>query len=113
MRRGEWIWTQFSTWRAHESVGLIHQIEHWRNDERARNDTDDQCYLLLPWRCIDQLASLEVLQVIVRNRGDVEYDGGGKKRECHQGLERIRPDVGFHAKHEEQRGANYNQDPDA
>src|SRR5438094_3484293 len=51
---------------------MIHEIEHWRNHKRARDYTNNERHLLLPRRCIDQLTGLEVLQIIVRDGGDVE-----------------------------------------
>ena len=69
---------------------------------RAGEDTDDERDLLLPRSRIDQLPGLEVLQVVVRDRGDVEDDGGGEKRESHQRLGRVRPDIRFHAEHQQQ-----------
>ena len=81
LRRRQWIWTQFSARCADEPIGLIHEIEHRRNDQRAREDTEDERDLLLPRSRINQLTSLQVLQIVVRNRGDVENDRGGEKRE--------------------------------
>ncbi len=69
--------------RADKTVGFIHQVEHGRNDNGACENTDDQCHLLFPWRRVDELTGLKILQVIVRDRGDIEDDRGGEKRESH------------------------------
>ena len=69
---------------------MIHEIEHWRNHKRARDYTDNERHLLLPRRCIDQLTGLEVLQIIVRDGGDVKDHCGRKERECHQRFARVR-----------------------
>ncbi len=101
MRRGERRRTQVRTRRAEETVGLIDQVEHGRNDGRASEDTDDERDLLLPRSRIDQLPGLKILQVVVRDRGDVEDYRSGEKREGHQRLERIRPDVRLYAQDQE------------
>ena len=113
LRRGQRRRSQFRARRADETVGLIDQIEHRRNDDRAGENTDDERDLLFPRRRIDQLAGLQILQVVVRDRGDVENHRGGEKREGHQRLGRFRPDVRFHAEHEQQRRADHDQDADA
>ena len=93
--------TRFSARRSDETVSVIHEIEYRRNDERARDDAEDQRDLLLPWCCINQLSGLEVLQVVIGNRRNVEDHCSRKKRERHQRLARIRADVRFHANHEQ------------
>ena len=110
---GERIGTQFRARRADESIRLIHQVEHRRNDERASEHTDDQCDLLLPRRRIDQLTGLEVLQIVVRDRGDVENHRGGEKREGHERFARFRPHVRLYAEHKQQRRADHDQNADA
>src|SRR5438045_8357029 len=62
LRRRQWMWTKFSARCADKTIGLIDQIEHWRNHKRARDDTDDERDLLLPWRRIDELSCLQILQ---------------------------------------------------
>src|SRR5438132_2660736 len=57
---------------------MIHEIQHRRNHERARDYTDHQRHLLLPWRRINELAGLEILQVIVGDCGNVENHCGGE-----------------------------------
>ena len=47
---------------------------------RTEDHADDQRDLLLPRRRADQLAGLEVLQVVVGDRGDAEHDRGGEQR---------------------------------
>ena len=82
--------TQLRARRADKTVGVIHQIEHRRNNERACDDTNDQRDLLLPRRRIDQLTGLEILKVIVGNRCHVENYRGGEKRERDQRFARVR-----------------------
>ena len=53
LRRRQWMWTKFRAGRADESIGMIDQVEHRRNDERARDDAEDQRDLLLPGRRIE------------------------------------------------------------
>ncbi len=53
--------TQIRTRRAHETVSVIYEIKHWWNHKRARDHTDDERDLLLPWRGIDKLARLQIL----------------------------------------------------
>jgi hypothetical protein len=62
--------------RAGKSVGVIEQIEDRRNDDRPHHDAHDERDLLAPRRCVDELARLEVLQVIVRDGSDTEQHGG-------------------------------------
>ena len=69
---------------AGEAIGLRQQIEYGWNDQRAGDDTDDQRHLLTPWRGADELAGFEILQIVVRDRGDREDDGGGKEGERRQ-----------------------------
>src|ERR671919_358864 len=60
----------------------------WASDEikpacGPGEDTDDKRELLLPRSGLDELAGLEVLQVIVRDCGHIEDHRGGEKRESH------------------------------
>src|SRR5438094_8022589 len=87
--------TQVGTRCANKSVSMIHQIEHWGNDEGTRDYADHECNLLLPRRRINKLPGFEILQIIVCDRGDVENNRGSKKRERHQSLACIRRNVGF------------------
>ena len=107
LRRGQRVRTRFSARRADETVSVIHEIEHRRDDERARDHADDQRDLLLPWRRIDQLSGLEVLQVIIGDRRHIEDHRGREKRECHQRFAGVRADVRFDADHQQQRRADH------
>src|SRR4029077_2764438 len=109
LRRRQRMWTKFSSGRADESIGMIHQVEYRWNDERARDDAEDQRHLLPPGRRMNQLASLKVLQIVVGNRSNVENDRCGKQRECHEGFACFRPDIRLHPDHQQQRCANDNQ----
>src|SRR5207248_7956632 len=104
---------QLGTWRPNKAVSMIDQIEHRWNDECARDHPDHECDLLLPRSRINELPGLEILQVVVSDRGDVENDRSGEKRECHQSFARIRRNVWLHAKNEQQGGTDYHQDANA
>ena len=101
LRRGQWLRSQLSARCADETVRLIDQIEHRRNHDGAGENTDDQRDLLFPRSRIDQLTGLQILQIVIRDRGHVENHGGGEKREGHQRLGRVRPDVRFYADHQQ------------
>src|SRR3546814_10081705 len=62
--------------RADEAQRLVEHIEHRRHDERAEDHADDQRDLLLPRRRADELAGLEVLEIVVRDRRDTEHKPG-------------------------------------
>ena len=55
-------------------IGAVEKVEHERNDERAGDDADDQGGLLAPRCGADELAGLEILQVVIRDDGDGEDD---------------------------------------
>ena len=67
--------------RAGEAVRLGEQVEHGRNHRRARADADDQRDLLAHRRRADELAGLEILQVVVRDRRAGEHDRRDEQRE--------------------------------
>ena len=69
--------------------------------------------MLLPGCRVNQLSGLEILEVIVGNRGNVENDRSGKKRECHQSLDRLWPDVWLDTEHKQQRSPDHDQNTDA
>ena len=50
---------------AREAVGLIEQIQHRRDDERADDAAEQQRDLLTPRRRADEMARLEILHVVV------------------------------------------------
>ena len=60
---------------------LRQQVQHRRNHRRARDDADDERDLLPPRRRADELAGLEILQVVVRDRRAREHDGRDEQRE--------------------------------
>ena len=66
--------------RSGEAVRAPEQIEDRRDDRRADHDADDERDLLAPRRRVDELACLEVLQVVVRDRRDAEHDRGDEER---------------------------------
>ncbi len=70
--------------RAGEAVGVVQQIEDRRDDRGAGDDADDQRHLLLPRRRIDELAGLQILQVVVGDGRDGEHHRGDEQREGHQ-----------------------------
>src|SRR5436309_1891678 len=101
--------TQIRTRRAHETVSVIYEIEHWWNHKRARDHTDDERDLLLPWRGIDKLAGLQILEVVVRNRRHIEDYRRCEQRERNQRCARIRTDVRFDSHHQKQGGADHDR----
>src|ERR1700743_472008 len=64
-----------------ESVGMIYEVEHWRNDCSAGNDADDECNLLLPGRGFHELTGLQILEVVVGNAGHRKNHRRYKQRE--------------------------------
>ncbi len=74
--------------RAQEAVGVVEQVEHRRDDERARDDADHERPLLPRRRRVDELAGLEVLQVVVGDGRHGEHHRGQEERERHQRLPR-------------------------
>ncbi len=83
LRRWQRMWAQLGARSADESIRMINQIEHRRNNERTCDHAENQRDLLLPWRRINELTGFEVLQVVIRDRGDIENYRRRKKRERH------------------------------
>src|SRR3546814_12267890 len=54
-------------WRG-DAVGAVQQVEHRRHDQRAGERADVEHQLLLPGRGADDVAGLEVLQVVAADR---------------------------------------------
>src|SRR5687768_6088278 len=77
LRRGERIGT--GSRRTGEAVGGVEHVEHRRDDDGAENDAVDQGELLAPRGRADQLAGLEVLEIVVGDGGDAEHDRGGEQ----------------------------------
>ena len=65
--------------RAGEAVGGVEQVEHRRDHDRAEDHAVDQRHLLPPRRRADQLAGLQVLEIVVGDGGDAEHDRGGEQ----------------------------------
>src|SRR5437870_2262684 len=99
--------------RGDKTVGVIYQIEHGRNHKCSGDDANHEGDLLFPRRCVDQLGGLQILQVVVRDSGDVENDRGREKRERHQRFAGLRPNVRFYAEHEQQRRADHYENANA
>ena len=78
--------------RAGEAIGLVEQVEDRRDHRRAEEDADHQRHLLAPGRGVDQLAGLEVLQVVVGDGRHGEHHGGDEQRVGDQ--RRARPGPG-------------------
>ena len=110
---GRRVRSQFRAGRADKTVGLIHQVEHRRNDERAGNHPDNERDLLLPRRRIDELTGLEILQIVICDRGDVENYRCGEKRESHQRLARLPVRHTVLAQHKQQGRADHHQNSNA
>ena len=60
---------------------LREQVEHERNHRRAGSDADDERDLLAHRRRADELAGLQILQVVVRDRRAGEDDRRHEERE--------------------------------
>ena len=71
---------------AGEAVGPAEQPQHRRDGERAGEHPEHQRGLLLPRRGVDQLAGLQVLQVVVGDGADGEDDRGHEQGEGDQRL---------------------------
>src|SRR5437016_4688356 len=107
------MWTKFSARRTDKAIGTIDKIEHRRNHERARDNADYECPLLLPRSRINKLSGLEILKIVVGNRRYVENYRGREQRERDQRFASIRTDVRFDSQHQKQRGADHDQNSDA
>ena len=71
---------------AGEAVGPVQQIKNRRDDRSTGDHADHQRHLLLPRRGVDQLAGLEILQVVVGDRRGGEHHRGDEQRIGDQGL---------------------------
>ena len=78
LRRGERI--DALAGRRADAVGLEQQVEHRRHDRGARDRTDAEHDLLPPRRRADELAGLEVLQVVAADRGRAADHGADHDR---------------------------------
>ena len=99
--------------RAGEAVGVIEQIQDRRNDRRAGDHADDQRHCCFARRRVDQLAGLEVLQVVVGDGGDGEHDRRDEQREGDQRLFSLAGRSGLMPNDQQQRRADHDQDADA
>ena len=72
--------------RALEGEGGVQQVEDRRDDQRAEDHAEHQRDLLPPRRRIDQLAGLQVLEVVVGDGGDAEDD---RRHEQGEGDQRL------------------------
>ena len=73
-----------------EPIGRIEHNQNRRDDNRAEDDADNERNLLPPRRRADELTGFEILEVDVRNRGNVEHDGRNEKRKRDQRRRRRR-----------------------
>ncbi len=110
LRRGEGIGA--STRRADEAEGVVEDGQDRRDHQGAEDHADDQRDLLLPRRCADQLAGLEILEIVVRNSCNAENDGGDEQRISDQALRRIDPEFAAENGDQHQRNAEHGEDPD-
>ena len=79
--------------RALEAEGGIEQIEDRRDDQGAEDHAEDQRDLLPPGSRADQLAGLQILQIVVGDGRDAKDDGGDEQRERDQAFEASAADV--------------------
>ncbi len=99
--------------RALEAEGGVEQVEHRRNDERAEDDAEHQRDLLPPRRRIDQLAGLQILEVVVGDRGDAEDDRRSRTERRRPATSTRRRSTPGNSAREDQRDAEHRQDADA
>ena len=59
---------------------MVEQIEDRRNDRCSETQADDEGDLLLPRRRVDELARLEILEIIVRDRCDAQHNRRDEER---------------------------------
>ena len=71
---------------ASKAVGVVEQVQHRRYDQCTDQAANDQHHLLAPGRGADQVAGLQILQVVIRDRGHGQHDGGGEQRHGHTQL---------------------------
>src|SRR5690606_6187135 len=86
-----------------EAEGLVHHVQHEGDDQGAGDDADQQGRLLTPGGGLDQLAGLQVLQVVVGDDGHGEDDGGDDQGEGDHGRISGHPRHGQHAQHQQRR----------
>src|SRR5262249_35612591 len=84
-----------------EAVGIVEDVKDGRDHQRAGDDADDEGGLLAPRRGGDELAGLQVLQVVVGDHRDREDHGGDQEGE--------RDDRGIGREAEELQGAEHQQ----
>src|SRR5215213_5732353 len=72
-----------------EAKAAIQQIENRGDDHGAENDAEHERKLLPPWRRGDQLARLQVLQIVVGNRRNAEDDRRHEQGKSDQALGRV------------------------
>ena len=75
--------------RALEAEGGVEEVEDRRDDDRAEDDAEHQRDLLPPRRRVDQLAGLQILEVVVGDGRDAEDDRGHEQGEGDQRLRRV------------------------
>ncbi len=80
LRRGQRLHAGVHAGRTDEAVRAIEQVEDRRDHERAHRNPRNQRDLLPPRRRVDELARLEILQIVVRDRRDAEQHGGDEQR---------------------------------
>ena len=71
----------FARQAARKTIGVVEQIQHRRNHQRAHHAADDEHHLLTPGRSTHQVAGLQVLQVVV---GDGCHGQHHRDHEEHQ-----------------------------
>jgi hypothetical protein len=99
--------------RADETVGLIHQVEHRRNDDRAGEDADDErpcCFHGVASTSWPVLRSCRLLFAIAATLKTTAVVKSAKRSER---LGRVRADIRLDAEHEQQRRADHDQNADA
>ena len=65
-----------------DTISLREQAQHWRHNECARNTTDREHELLFPGCRTEDIAALQILQVVAADAGRAAHDGTDHDR-CH------------------------------
>ena len=77
-----------------EAVGVIQQVQHRRDHQRADDAAGQQRHLLPPRRRADQLPGLEVLQVVVGDGRRRQHRGGHEQHAADRQLPSMRVERG-------------------
>ena len=95
-----------------EAESGVEEVEHRRNDRRAEDDAEHQRHLLPPRRRVDQLAGLQILEVVVGDRRNAENHAVTNNAKATSDFDASPLDV-REQRREDQGDAEHRQDADA